>query len=392
MLSESELTMTVLRAFHDHGLPYLYLRNHEELPDRIGNDVDLLVAPGDRSRALAILKNSIDGTGWSIYQVIEFGPLSIYLCSSDQQFLHIDLFDRIEWHWIPFAGTTDILERKKWNGLVFHPEIRDEVYLNVMTRLGYAGIVRNKHRDQTMNLAGRIGETALIETWIHHLGGVGSRCGSLAARGDWVGLLDYFRNQKTRIFFAQILRRPASSLRGLFRYGKRSIRRIINPPGPVIAWIGAKSPERDAVQAALEPMLKKLTGREDVRVIRLNSVTNASNWLAYWIIWIFQVIPSRIRNRAVILLSEPALSSLNNNVPEYRSWSKWLAGLLNIAKPKVDIALGTPANNSNESTAEQKTQELNETIEHESPPTPTKKELIEDAKNCVVRHLCDKSA
>jgi hypothetical protein len=342
MLSASELTMTVLKEFHLRELPYLYLRNYENLPSGIGNDVDLLVAPGLRNKALSILESIVSDTGWSLYRIIEFGPLSLYLCDpAHADFLHIDLFDRLEWHWVPFADSSTILDRRIWNGLVFQPDPRDEVFLNVMTRLGYAGIVREKHRSQSKTLGAKLGGPAFVETWVQHLGhAIGSRCGSMAARGDWDGLMAYARSHRPQWFFTLVLKRPFSAACGLFRYGRRSMKRILHPPGPVIAWMGKKPDRREAEHSALARLLMKMTGREDVRILRLQAVSSVSSWLGYWKLWITQVVPSTIKNRAVILVYDPAEGSCTNGVPHGESSPRWIVSLLKLAMPAADVTIG----------------------------------------------------
>ena len=305
-LTAAELTIAILDAFQRRNFLYAYLRNYEQLPNEIGNDVDLLVAPGKRNQAFSIINETILGTGWLIFKRIEFGPISLYLCSTDcSRFLHIDLFDRIEWHWVPFADTSDLLKNRLWNGIVHHLEICDEVYLNVMTRLGYAGVVRVKHLIQAGICSEQYGEKALVDKWVFHLGRkAGFECGGMVARGDWTGLHEYAQQHLPRIQLSLMLRSPLSSLIGILRYWTRSLRRILRPPGPVIAWEGGDTARRKAVVAAIAIMLKEMTGREDITIIKMKPATGIFGCLIVWRDWLYQVFPSTIKNRAVILLCE----------------------------------------------------------------------------------------
>lgn len=332
MLSREQLALQLIDVLNRSGFPYIYLRNHEALPDDIGNDVDLLVPRNRRNEAATLLSSDLDGTGWHLFHEIEFGPISLHFTNTDSSsFLHVDLFDRLEWHWIPFAETVEIFSRKIWNGLVFHPLPEDEVFLNVMTRLGYAGIVRDKHRSQAETIVESFGKESVLEAWTRHMGNkASSLLGAKVVNGEWDTLLTTARTHRLALRMGLVLKRPRSSMLGLLRYASRSIMRIMNPPGPFIVLEGADCVGKSTVIQAIYPLLMDITGRDDLLLFHWKPCREsiqskdepakptrdprlhpprpflpslaflAYHWLGFWTGWFRFVLPSRIKNRACL--------------------------------------------------------------------------------------------
>ena len=140
-----KLIIAVVQHLEQNEIPVVYLRNYQSLPNDIGNDVDLLIPAGKRQKAATLIKQYLADTEWRVVQQIEFSPLSLFLAHQDfTKFIHIDLFDRIEWHWLEYADAESIIREREWNGIIYHPSKHHEVIINFMTRLIYQGIVREK--------------------------------------------------------------------------------------------------------------------------------------------------------------------------------------------------------------------------------------------------------
>ena len=127
-LAKGEFVVFLLASIESAGHRVVYLRNYENLPDDIGNDVDLLVERGHSYCILKIIKAFAPAWGWTIWKTVPSSCLSVYfLYDNKRGALHIDLFEHLEWHCVPFANAKGVLERRVWTGLVFKPSVPDEL-------------------------------------------------------------------------------------------------------------------------------------------------------------------------------------------------------------------------------------------------------------------------
>ena len=332
MLPPGRLILCALSAFERHGLFYLYLRHYDALPASVGNDVDLLIAPGRRRDALGLIRAAATGCGWRVLKVVEFSPLSVFLVRNDGvEWLHIDLFDRLEWHWVEYADASVVLARRRHNGMLFHPAPGDEVYLNVCTRLVYSACVRDKHRQQADNLVAREGAAAVHEAFALHLpANPGRSLAQAVTGGDWQAVEAGARALRRQVVLHHGLLRPRRGLAGLGRFLRRSMARLLRPPGPFLVFVGADGVGKTTVIDGIAPLLHGITGRTDplcfgwkpcrkgIRDIGTPSpamsgpshmpprgpaaslVDLTCHWLGIWWGWIRFILPARARNRAVI--------------------------------------------------------------------------------------------
>lgn len=332
MVAPGQFVLSLLTKLEIDGLPYAYLRNYQDLPASVGNDVDLLVAPGRRRDALGLIRAAATGCGWRVLKVVEFSPLSVFLVRNDGvEWLHIDLFDRLEWHWVEYADASVVLARRRHNGMLFHPAPGDEVYLNVCTRLVYSACVRDKHRQQADNLVAREGVAAVHEAFALHLpANPGRTLAQAVAGGDWQAVKAGAGALRRQVILHHGLLRPRRGLAGLGRFFRRSMARLLRPPGPFLVFVGADGVGKTTVIDGIVPLLHGITGRtdplcfdwepcqKDIRDVGTPSpamsgpphmpprgpaaslVYLTCHWLGIWWGWIRFILPARARNRAVI--------------------------------------------------------------------------------------------
>ncbi len=336
-------TLRILSEFKIHGLTYVYLRHYENLPESVGNDVDILVGPRQRWHAVDLIRAAAAECGWRILKVVAFSPLSVFLARYDgEEFLHIDLFDRLEWHWVEYADAAAILSRRQYNGQVFHPAAGDELFLNVCTRLIYTGLIRKKHRTQAREWVEREGATAIQEAFEFHLAAGGARSfGQAVAECDWKRVEARAWTLRGLAIFRYAMLRPWRGLCGLARLIRRSAGRLLRPPGLFIVFIGTEGRTTDAIVRAITPVLQAITGRTDTLVFHWKPcwtsgrktpsksanldaqyrgkgnraaagiIRLAFEWLALWCGWFRFILPARARNRPVI-----AMCHVNDHIPE----------------------------------------------------------------------------
>jgi thymidylate kinase len=294
----------------------------------------------------------------------------VFLASRDfSEFLHIDLFDRLEWHFIEYASTAEILRAREWNGMVFHPSPGDECYLNLVTRLIYHGKIRDKHRLQFEQLLQNGHEADLRQAFIRNLGTrAGGHLMDTALAGKWPAAESMARDIRRSVIFRHGICCPLSLAWGVFRYISRSLARLIRPPGPFIIFEGADGVGKSSVIDQLHPFFKNITGRTDTLLFhwkpsrdslhlagtpagpamnprsksRRSSFSSilflAYHWLGFWAGYLRFVLPARSRNRAVVgdryayeFFLDPA--RLRLTLPD------WLARVAASTVPQPDLVL-----------------------------------------------------
>lgn len=266
--SPGHLVLSILQFFQAHGLPYVYLRNHEGLPDRVGQDVDLLIPEGQTRRAVDLIHHKARELGWQIVRWVEFSPLSVFLCPTEgEEVLHIDLFERLEWHFVPIAEPQKILQARQWNGHVFTCPPAVEAGLNLVTRLIYAGVIREKHRvlwEATERLVGKPAMRSVLDDWFGRR--VAGGLWALLSRRDW-DAISRLRGTLRWVLVAQAATRdPVGLLRAAGRYGRRSWVRLLRPPGPFLVFEGADGSGKSRAISELLPFLTRLTGKTNTAV------------------------------------------------------------------------------------------------------------------------------
>jgi len=327
-----EIVLQLIKNLEHAGIKTVYLRNYENLPDDIGNDVDLLVARNMRGRAVELIRNALPGTGWELIREVEFGPISLFLASSDgSQFMHLDIFDRIEWHWLEYADSAALIARRQWNGMIHHPDPADEVALNVLTRLVYAGVVREKHRFQAQSYLAKNGSPPLITTFGSHIGvKTGQYLSGMVVKQDWDEVLRRAPEVRRRIIRQKMSHSPDSALLGLWRYLSRATLRVLRPPGPFLVFEGPDGVGKSSVIERILPFIKELTGKSDTLLFHWKPTRNSIriaeepagaaqnprgeiarspmlsilflgyHWLGFWFGYLRYVLPARARNHAII--------------------------------------------------------------------------------------------
>jgi thymidylate kinase len=253
-VTAGHLIITMIAELEKQGVPSAYLRNHENLPVEVGNDVDLLVPSGKRRTVAKILANVAPQHGWRYVGSAYFSPMAIYFANPETtETLHLDLFDRLEWHFLEFAHASQVLARRQFNGRVHIPAAEDEIYLNLVTRLIYQGKIREKHQNQAREFVEHEGEDMLIRTFGEHLGKAGESIARNLAAHQW----QVSPGTRKALLHAAMLnhaaRRPWRAMAGVTRYGLRIIRKIVKPPGHFIVLEGADGVGKSTVLDAILP-------------------------------------------------------------------------------------------------------------------------------------------
>ena len=246
----------MIAALERAEIPSVYLRNYENLPAAVGNDVDLLLPPGRTNQAVEVIERVASENGWRFLSRARFGPLAVYVANLDTaETLHLDLFERLDWHFLEIADAARVLERRRFNGTVHIPAEEDEIYLNLAGRLAYQGLIRERHRIQASAHVERYGEEGLAGAFTAHIGSQGTALFHNLLREGW----EPDPCDRSLLLKAALrqhgLRKPTRLAGGIVRYATRIVQKLVNPPGHFIVLEGADGVGKSTVLDAILPWI-----------------------------------------------------------------------------------------------------------------------------------------
>jgi len=322
MTPKVSFLLNLLNHLSEEKEEWAYLRNYECLPDSTGNDVDLLVREGRRGVICRILQEFAQSSGWEVTKVVYFSPLTVYFRKGDET-LHIDLFDRIEWHCLPFANVSTLMDARILKGEIWTLDAGSESFINVMTRHIYEGIVREKHREQFKSLdeEARIKFTSLLEAATGQ--GASGLLMKQAITGDWDSFERGHKIVRRNLSLNSVTKSPVQVLVGLVRYVSRTVKRLAFPPGTFIAFEGIDGPEKSTVIQQCSTMVRdkfscagpmhfhgkplKIGTSVDVqapvdpqKIEKLGLLSLFRHWIGFQYGYWLEVRPQLVRNRLVV--------------------------------------------------------------------------------------------
>lgn len=248
----------ITEAWNTAGIDYCILRNYENLPHDMGNDLDVLIDPRALSSAESIAIKAITGAGGIVHNRAEFSPVSLFFHDAETKTqLHLDLFRNLTWRGADILPVKEVLENKRvYNGFPV-PGVFHEGVLNLLTRLLYGGYIKDKYKPQ---VAGIFNDhqaecTSLLEAVL------GKKLGGNVFRqvlcGEWDHIEKSIGTVRTNLQVGCILRNPLRYLSVLFLDFIRLLLRWIKLPGVSIVLVGPDGCGKTSVGVELQ---KRLAG------------------------------------------------------------------------------------------------------------------------------------
>ena len=257
MSETAQLVTAVFQAWKRAGIEFLVLRNYQQLPDAVENDIDVLLRPKMRARAEQLLVATAATQGFQLHNRAEFATLALYLFhpASNAQ-VHFDLFSELLWRGFHFLEGAPLLDLRINRALFDIPHPAHEAATNLLASMIYTGVVKEKYKDSiaaNFSTAPREAQQLLSATYGERLAaflvdaGRQKRWSSIEAR---VGRL------RRRLVLSQVALRGGPTMRQLAAISRRVFQRLWCPPGMLLVLCGPDGSGKSTAAQLLSSRLK----------------------------------------------------------------------------------------------------------------------------------------
>ena len=243
------------------GIRWLILRNHQDLPDRIGHDIDLVVHPADAAGLELAVRGVVSATGLFLarsYRGIEH--LSFDVAAGDlagRLFLHVDIQTSMQYRGRRLIDAEDLLVDRRRFGRVWVPSAGVEGYAILLHAALNKRALKPKYRGRVaaieLEAPGAIERAAtrdLGADLARRLGAVREEAELLALTGELERAID-------RRHRANSWRRPMFGVRSAMTQARLRLR----PNGLFVCFVG---PDGSGKSSTVDLMAGLLGAQQDV--------------------------------------------------------------------------------------------------------------------------------
>jgi thymidylate kinase len=263
------LLRTLFSNLKGHDIDFVVLRNYEQLPFTIGNDLDLLVTGQQRARAEQIVVSAAAARGYRLHNRAEGPHVMLYFCHEDTcEQIHVDLFGGCLWRGFMLLSAEEVCARRTQGPLFDIPHPAHEAIVTLLKTTLYDGAVKESYRPE---IAARVAahEGLVTDILARSFGRpLASALVGDVRRGDWSSIsgrvLALYRSLVIRQFGGSPLQTAVSLWRNEI---VRVWRRARRPVGLGIALIGPDGCGKTTVGRALRGQLEGTWRPKDVSYI-----------------------------------------------------------------------------------------------------------------------------
>lgn len=242
----------------------LVLRNYDDLPASVGNDLDILIDGGQREVGQRILIESANTHGYTLINYAEFSPFSLFVANYQTGHqVHIDLFTGLKWRGFDILWPDVVLVQRQDKGLFFVPHPVHEATLNLLTRLLYHGYVKEKYKPGVLaayRSDPQMAEQALAEPFGAQAASELVKC---VLSEDWASVEAATNRWRRLLVTRKLTRYPRRALASIFTDAKRLARRFWAPPGLMLVMLGPDGCGKSSVAAGVMDALAPTFGKHE---------------------------------------------------------------------------------------------------------------------------------
>ncbi len=247
-------------ALHHQNILYCVLRNYDELPDNISNDIDLLVSECDVSAFEECLLSAARTQELTlISRPRRYGYRSYrFLVNQSGKVIHFDAWTKITWRGMAWANVDDILAKRRKYLNFYIPQYPDEVCVTLLKDLVQVGTVKDKYKESIRQFA-RHSRHDMIQSlsWSMKKQTVMDLC-SLIARGEWVEIERNVAIIRRSLVAKCALARPVSLVWGAACFAGHYFRMLNSRrSGFFIAFVGPDGSGKSTIAGKVMDNLKE---------------------------------------------------------------------------------------------------------------------------------------
>ena len=257
----SQFLVRLFSLLDDAGVSYCVLRNYEELPERIGNDIDMLVLPMQVEAFENCILETAENFEWQLLKRPKrFGYRSYWFqYGTGDEFVHFDVWSLVTWKGVRWANEKAILDyRIRWKQL-YIPDAASEAGILLIKDLIQNGAIKKKYLGAVQKVATEYPESfAEFLRW-----GLGkdlaAALSNMAGTGEWKKIEALKGRIRRTVFLRSFLHNPLEPLLGTFRFLFGHIRSMASSPdGIFVVLIGPDGSGKSSIAKGLVDSLAEL--------------------------------------------------------------------------------------------------------------------------------------
>jgi thymidylate kinase len=249
----------------DAGVRWLVLRNHEDIPDRIGHDLDLIVHPHDSRRVDPLVRAVVARLGLALlraYAGIEHETFDVAAADlRGRLVLHVDVQTAARHRGRTLVDADDLFAHRRRQGALWVPTPAMEGYALLLHAALHKGALKPKYAERVAACAAAE-PGALIELARTRLGqDLGRSLAAVDTEADLLALRARLRRALARRYPAN----PARQAWFIVRSSARQARLRLRPRGVFAVFLG---PDGSGKSSLTDLLAELLGGHEDVLPVR----------------------------------------------------------------------------------------------------------------------------
>lgn len=267
----AEFVSSLFAELNKQKLRYCVLRNYDSLPEKIGNDIDIWVAPGRALDFRAVLFSVAKELKWELIRYLPWvnyrGGRYFFVRQGKRRIaVHIDVFDYLSWKGISYIDES-VLDERLLSHLkgFFVPSPGVEVSILLLKTLLFEGKVLGKYRQRIVDFAARDPKT-FVESLVKPFGKkTANDILSMAKEGKWSELEHARHSLQWRLLMRALAYNPLFQIRQFALYFYSRLReRLSAKCGFFLVLIGPDGSGKTTTAEMLlksEPMKKLFPNR-----------------------------------------------------------------------------------------------------------------------------------
>ena len=222
MNEKNELEKFIKEVFNELNrinLPYVVLRNYDQLPQEVGNDIDLLVPSTDLNKFSQILFEIANKNCWYLHKFENrYGFRKFIFSLNDSNTIIWDVLGPISWKGLKWVDSEFILDHRRLNNGFFIPSYGGEAAILVLKDILQHGKLKIKYlsRIQDFSLKDPNSFKKTLEKYFGKK--TTQKILIMAQNGNWELLKKSYNSFKLSLIFRSLITSPLKTIYSCFKF------------------------------------------------------------------------------------------------------------------------------------------------------------------------------